>query len=670
MKIKKLLCFLFAVMLVINSAGCARISSLSTRDSALRVGVEGLAGSLNPFYCDNETDEKVLTQIFQPIQREDGKGGFVNLCGGITYEKVESGIKYTVNIRDDLMFSDGTHATIDDVIAFYYFIADATYDGKYSDWHLNKIQGLNEYYYDDPDYAQAVNEIEASVISDFTRSTIEFEDFVSYLTETKLDGKWSGNIDDNSPYGVTWRQIVIKADLEQELADLGETPSADKLLNLVAQAEVSLHPSQYSPDKYWHDKLYADYIAENYADGIDVQSISGIKKINDYACTVLFTQADIDAASQINVFVASKAYYFAEYKKGNAEAVKGITTGALGCGPYAFRNHDTDSGKLTLVANNYSYKKCGFDIIEFIETPASGAANALKSGTVDVIEIPADANAVSALSVDGVYSSIFDQNCYYSFFFNAKALEAEVRSALMRLNDYTAVIEGKIGKYYTALHLPMNIKLYGGISSGKGDNSDTDIIQYLALAGYSKDTQGKIVKVKTVEAEGEEQTVSEPLTLDFYYRADNDGTALAVAEAFKKSLEANGITVNAVAADAEDFNADVASGKTDVWFGAVIDTPAGDKYNFYHSSGRYNYTGTKDTSLDSILSNISALPSSQRSPAVSEMLDALMLLSVEMPVYQRKTMTAYNLETVDKDSIPDVSEISGFEYSLCSLKSV
>lgn len=664
MKQKKILCLIFTALLIINTAGCAGIASISLGDRTLSVGVQGLTGALNPFYCDNETDEIVLAQIFRPIQRSNGKGGFVNFCGGITYEKVENGVKYTVNIRDNLTFSDGTPVTIDDVIAFYYFIADASYDGKYSDWHLNSIQGLAEYYYDDADCTQAINDIEMKIITDYTRATIGNDDFISYLTATALDGKWGGDIDGASPYGGTWREQLVKAGYEQALEDLGDTPASEKVLAVVADEEASVHPSQYNPEKYWRNKLYSDYIAKNYSDGIDVSTISGIKKINDYACTVLFTQPNIDAVSQINIPVVSAAYYFSEYKKGGAATVKDITASALGAGPYAFRDYDAQSGKLTLVANAAGNEKCGFDIVEFIETPDDEAVSALVAGTLDIIEIPASASVVSALNSDLFKTSFSEQPCYYSFFFNAKSLPLEVRTALMCLNDYTAAIDGKIGKYFTAVHLPMNITLYDGISSGLAGKK-TDVVTLLASAGYAKDASGNCVR--TVEGEDGTRT-AEQLTLRFCYPDECDETALTVISEFEKVVKSCGISINTVPLRRNDFDSRVASGGADVWFDAVCDTAAGNKYIYYHSAGRLNFTGIKDSSLDSMLSGINALPASQRGESVKEMLKALNALAVEMPVYQRKTITAYNTQVIDAASVPEVSDISGMIYSLSTLE--
>ena len=69
-------------------------------------------------------------------------------------------MKYTVSIKDDLFFSDGTNIKIDDVVFYYYFISDATYDDTFKDWYLNDIEGLKEYYFDDPNYESSISNIE------------------------------------------------------------------------------------------------------------------------------------------------------------------------------------------------------------------------------------------------------------------------------------------------------------------------------------------------------------------------------------------------------------------------------------------------------------------------------------------------------------------------------
>lgn len=174
---------------VVLTSGCRAVKSIKTKQ--LKVGVEGIEGVFNPFYAESEADKQINSQIFLPIQRRTGDNRLVNLCGGISYEySGTTGVKYTVTIRDDMFFSDGKPVTIDDVIFFYYFIADATYDGVYSDWYLNDIVGLKEYYFDDKNYQSSIENIEERVAANYTVKTIETADYIEYLVATGIEGRF------------------------------------------------------------------------------------------------------------------------------------------------------------------------------------------------------------------------------------------------------------------------------------------------------------------------------------------------------------------------------------------------------------------------------------------------------------------------------------------------
>ena len=142
-KVKRLISIVLIAALVILPSCSGKFSS---DESELVIGVEGITAELNPLYASNDSDRAISAQIFATVQRLNSRNALVNYGGGISYELVgENQVKYTVTLRDDMFFSDGTNVTIDDLIFFYHLISDATYDGVYSDWHLNDIVGLNEY---------------------------------------------------------------------------------------------------------------------------------------------------------------------------------------------------------------------------------------------------------------------------------------------------------------------------------------------------------------------------------------------------------------------------------------------------------------------------------------------------------------------------------------------
>ena len=60
-------------------------------------------------------------------------------------QNADGTVDYKLTMRDDIKFSDGTPATIDDVIFGIYVLADPTYDGA-STLYAQPIIGMSEYY--------------------------------------------------------------------------------------------------------------------------------------------------------------------------------------------------------------------------------------------------------------------------------------------------------------------------------------------------------------------------------------------------------------------------------------------------------------------------------------------------------------------------------------------
>lgn len=665
----KLISIILAVSVVAVLAGCTGMSIISFGDSTLTVGVEGIKGTVNPFYCSSEADSKIISQIFGSVQREGSRGRLVNYCGGITYVETDTGVKYTVNIKDNLVFSDGSPVTIDDIIFFYHFIADATYDGVYSDWHFNDIQGLDAYYYDDPDCAAAIEGIEYELTANYSAENISLDDFAEYLAATNVQGEWNGELSSKSPYGNTWAQQIDKAGYSQALSDLGEAPDAAKLTELVAKMQAQIDPKRYDPESWWRSKLYSDYIDKNYADGIDVEAISGIKKINDYACTITYNSKNADAIAQINALIVSKAFYCAEYRKGNAEAVKSITAMALGSGPYAVREVDLEDGTVSLIGNAYFYEKPGYDMVEFVDLAARGKSpvECLRNGSVDMIEIAATQQAMDSLKSDDIYVSISDSPNYCSFFFNTRTLSLAQRTELKNCGDCSQELINSIGAYYTALYLPVNAVLFDGISA----NENVSSYPYGASSSPTtalpqSDSDGGLADDE--ESAADSQSPQRVEQIDLYYCSGIDSAAQAVVEGFRAEVETGGIKVNIFCVPEGQLLEAVKSGAADVWFGETDDSVSGDKYELYHSRGRQNLTGVSDRDFDALLlKSHTCLNTKDRREYAPELLARAMQLGFELPLYQRKVITAYRTDVVSVKSIPEAAETCGYRYAISSL---
>jgi len=615
--------------------------------SALKIGVNGIEGVFNPFYAESEADKEIVSQMFRTIQRRNGDNKFVNCSGGISYEFVgENSIKYTVSINEDLYFSDGTNITIDDVIFFYHFIADATYDGVYSDWYLNDIAGLKEYYFDDKNYQSSISDIEEKLQDRYTVSNISTDDYVDYLFETKLEGKFNGNLDSDSPYGTTWREYVLKYGYAEAVEDLGKKPSQERVTKLVALAEAETNPENYNPENWYRNKLYSEYIEENYADGIDINSIEGIKKVDDYTCTVLFNSRNINAIAQLNALLVSKSYLSTEYIKGSAEKIKDIDGYEVCSGAYILTEYE--DGVVSMVANEYyGEDTCEFSNLKFIElSEDADPIKQVKSGKVDIIRTLATAENITALENKNVRYFIEDCDYYTTLFLNTKTLDISVRKALIGICNVSGAVEEKIGSYYTRLLRPISVRFE------EYPSSVTE--PYFSESAFTVYSMGSGEKIDDVTV---------------YYVGNEGDLAYTVLTEYKKILSSKGILLKIVLTDAQGLENAVASGKADMWIENVYDGDSCDKYDYYNSNGRYNKTGVRSSEIDSLTLSIrSAAGYSNKAKMTEQLMNLVMEQAVECPLYQLQTVTVYNTDTINPDSFLRNANMDGYAEIIPFLK--
>ncbi|MBQ8015323.1 MAG: hypothetical protein IJ264_03950, partial [Clostridia bacterium] len=535
------------------------------------------------------------------------------------------------------------------VLFFYYLIADATYDGTYSDWYFNDIEGLKEYYFDDKNYASAISQIEATINEKYTVTTISLDDYVKYLSATNLEGKFDGDLDSVSPSGMKWSEYLNKLGYSDDIAALEKKPSAESVLQLVAKAEAEKNPLAYNPESWYREQLYGSYISRNYSDGINVSEITGIKKINDYTCTVLFNSKNINAISELNVPIVSKAFYSSEYIKGSAEKIKEIEGFPVCSGPYVLA--DYDRGEASLFSNQfYNQEKSDFSRLKFIDLGAdeNDAVNSVISGKVDIISVLADADAVNKLSNESVSYFLSDCDHYVSMFFNTRTLTDSItRKALMGLFSAGDVIESNIGSYYTGLFSPISVRFSEYPSKITSPYYNESAYTAYSMMGYSG--------LKNVSA---------------YYCGTESDIEYKILNEYKSKLSEKGITLDIILSDETVLENAIASGQADLWIEKVYDGATCDKYDYYNSSGFMNKTALNSAEINSMTSGIrSAVGFSDKAQMTEQLMGMVMEEAVELPIYQRQMVTVFNNETVNPDSVSDNSSYDSFTYLIPYLKS-
>ena len=553
---KKYVSLLLTVLLTLGLfASCGKKTN---ENSTLKIGTENITGNFNPFYAESEGDKQVSAQIYPRIQYRSSSNKLVNLSGGISYEYIgESKVKYTVTIKNNLFFPDGTNVTIDDVIFWYYVLADATYDGPYSDFYLNDIEGLKEYYYDDADY------------------------------ETSL-------------------------------------------MSLTSDSSIK------------------SYIKKNYADGISVDKISGINRVDDYTCTILFNSRNINAVSEINAYIVSKAFLTKEYVKGSADKIEYYTFEIPGCGGYMFEEYKSD--KATLKRNpEYVSDNPGFKTCEFIDLEGKGkdAVDAVSSGYVDVVTTMATDEAVKSVSGENFKYYLTYEDSYSSLFINTKRVPSDIlRKAIIGSTDVTSVLSEKAGGYSTKLYRPISIRF-----SEYPSDVNSDYYNSSSLTTY------KLL-------------VKESASISAYCIEDESGIDYEILSKLKETLASANITLDITACTEKELEKAIKSGKADIWIASVPDGETCDKYDYYNSNGKLNKTYISTAEIDELTSEIRRSTGFvDKSELTRELLELVMEQASELPLYQSRDITVYNTEIIDASSLENLNSYDGYMYVIPYLES-
>ena len=627
---------------MILTASCSRID---VEETLLRIGVDGIEGNFSPLYAESEADKKIMSQIYQPIQRRLADNSLVNNCGGISYEYVgENQVKYTVTVRDDLVFSDGTKVTIDDVIFFYHLIADATYDGVYSDWYLNDIVGLKEYYFDSQNYLREITSIENIISSEYTATTISPEDYADYLVATELDGKFN---EASSPSGKPWKEYFEVWGFSSEFAALGAKPDKSELLKLAAKSEAENNPLSYSPEVWYREQLYSEYTADNYSDGVDVTEISGIQKINDYSCSILFNSRNINAVSQVNAFIISEEYYSVEYIKGQGGKLKELSSAACGSGAYVFESFE--NGEVKLTSNKNYPESVDFSSLRFVDYKDSPKtlAQAFFDGEVDVTQTVATSNVISQLSPETHKHFISSADYYISLFANSLTLDYSQRKSLLGLCDVNEFLNSQFGSYYNALYMPLSVRFSEYPSS-------------VAEPYYTRSafTAHKLAQGASIA------------NIDLYYAGSENDFEYKVLEAYKRKLAEDEIVLNIYLTDTDGLEKAIKNGSADLWLERINDGSTCDKYDYFNSNGSKNKTFLASDQIDALTETLrSSVGFSEKAAITHELLKLVMEEAVEFPVYQLQNITLFNLEVISSATF-DSFNYDGYDFALSKMKSL
>lgn len=624
-------------------------------------------------------------------------------------ENDDGTVDYNLTMRDDIVFSDGEPANIDDVIFGIYVMADPTYDGSNTIYAV-PIEGMDAYRggmealtnvileagpdavsdktnKEDTEYFwnafNAAGEKFCQSIADYVIANYGAEDFKSAVE------MWGYEAEDTA---TMWQQIIAK--YGYDITDNGI--NAEK-----AEKDFSEYLNEELGDK-------ADMYAAGVSTGDSAANISGIERTGDYSMTVHCTKFDATAIYNMSFPIAPLHYYGDPsaydyennqfgFTKGDLSVVKSKTSQPLGCGPYTFDSYE--NGVVTLVANPSYFKgEPKIKYIRMVESVDADYVPGIQSGTFDLatpsisadtVKALEDGNSNGELSGDVTTTALVDYRGYGYIGINADVVKVgsdggsdaskDLRKALMTVmaihrdtvidsyyGERAAVIQYPISNTSWAAPRPTDegyencysrdvdgnpIYTDGMTEEEKYDAALQAAVGFLKAAGYTFDDNGVI----TAAPEGAE-TSYEMLVPG---SGQGDHPAYGVALAASEQLKTIGFDLVVNDVESSVWNDSLEANTAQLWCAAWQATADPDMYQVYYSANAHgegtnsNHYQITDSELDTLIVDArSSSDNAYRKATYKTCFDIILDWGVELPLYQRKDCTVASTVRVNVDTLP------------------
>lgn len=410
-----------------------------TGADTLVYATQAFGQKFSPFFSTVAYDTEVVDLVHAGLMGTDREGNMIlNGMDGVTipyngtdyeYQTMancevvqndDGSVEYNLTMRDDIVFSDGEPANIDDVIFGIYVSADPTYDGA-STLYAVPIEGIEEYHGSMAyKYVVILNDIaENGGIENLPESEFYTADeAAAYWTAFCAAGeKFAQEIVDYMAEALGDENITVKTAAENWGYKLEEGATTADFFADIFAAYGSDFSAETGIDYESAGSSIVDLVGAELGDAAasykelvqlaDVPNISGIIRTGDYSMTVKCTKFDATAIYNMGFTVAPLHYYGDEsqydyennkfgFPKGDLTIVKDKTTAPMGCGPYTFKSYE--NGVVTLESNPLYYQ--GAPKIKNILMTESTDADyipGIQTGTYDLAVPSIDENAVKAL---------------------------------------------------------------------------------------------------------------------------------------------------------------------------------------------------------------------------------------------------------------------------------
>lgn len=704
------------------------------KPSTLVVGYSPFSEKFSPFFAKTAYDQDAYTMtqvgligndragnlILKGIEGEtvdyNGKDYFYDGIADTDIVQNDDGtVDYNIKIRDDIVFSDGTPMTIDDVIFNMYVLSDPTYDGS-STFYAVPIEGLAEY--------RAGMELLSNMIVAAGPDNTDFTYWTEDEQKAYWDAFWAAGegfaqeiADYCKNYGATnvsegaalWgfeglAADATAADFFKAIVDKYGYDVSDSGINAetAGSAITDLINAQLG------DK--ADAYAKGISTGESAANIAGIKKTGDYSMTVHCTKFEATAIYQLGVYVAPMHYYGDAslydydnnsfgFPKGDLSLIRSKTTHPMGAGPYVFEQYE--NGVITYHANELYYKGTPkTQYLLFQEGSDGDKLAGVVSGQFDITDPSFSQSTVDSIKeynggelTGSVITTDTVDNLGYGYIGicaatvnvgGDKASDAskDLRKALATLFSVyrDTVINSYYGERASVIQYPISNTSWAAprpadegyeiaysksvegnplytedmTEEQKYDAALAAAVGYLKAAGFTYD-----------EAAGKFTAAPDGASLVYEVMIPADGIgdhpAYGILTNAKEALAKIGITLEITdLTNSSDLWTALESGNCQMWaaaWGATIDP---DMYQVYHSSNivglpgstESNHYSIQDAKLDElIMAARESADQSYRKATYKQCLDIILDWGVEIPTYQRQNAVIFSTERVNMETM-------------------
>ena len=705
----------------------AAATDTGSSDGTLVLADTGFEGKFSPFFAASSADQHVIDLTNIALLGADRKGemilkgieGETREYNGTDYtyygpadcevtENADGTVTYAINMRDDLVFSDGTPITIDDVIFNLYVYMDPTYDGSATLYSM-PIAGLDDY----RSSMTTLSKLIAEAGEDNTDNSL--------FTAEQQKAFWDAVNEGGAAFAQEIVDYCVSAGYAADSNDVATAASAWGFDGLAADATAKDFFLAIAENYDWNfasmeaetagsalsDLIPADvyaYSTTGVATGADVDTVSGIVKTGDYSMTITTTELSNSMIYQLQLPIASLDYYGDRslydydnhsygFKKGDLSKVRSVTSAPMGAGVYTFNKYS--DGVIYLDANpNYYEGEALIKHVNMKETQEADKITGVQAGTIDISDPSYSLEAANQIAtinggdsdLDGsvITTRLKDFRGYGYIALSAENVKVgndpaseeskDLRKAIMTV--IAAYRDEGINSYYgdtaTIINYPMSNTSWAapsvtddGYKIAYSTDVDGNEIYTSDMSGDTKYAAALQAALGYFEAAGytveNGQVTAAPAgakmeyTVNIGASGNGDHPSFQVLTNAAAALKTIGftLTVNDLA-NASDLYSSYQSGVAEGWVAAWQSTNDPDMYQLYDSNGSTNYYKINDAELDELIEAArQTTDQDARKAMYKEAMEIILDWGVELPVYQRSEATIFSSERVDTTTIPN-----------------